>query len=332
MVLIKSRFMSTRERLLRLLNDRHFQSGSALGKRLGVSRAAIQQQIAALRGDGVPVHGVPRRGYRLAAGVSLLDAGRIQARLSELKVTDVTRLHIRPSVDSTNNELLRAAGALHGTVCLAEKQSKGRGRRGKHWVATPYRNVMLSLGWVYQEWPAAISALGLLAALAVSRALERFGIADVGIKWPNDLVWRGKKLGGVLVDLGGEAGGACRAVVGVGINVSVSAPDGERIDQPWTDLASITTVLPDRNMVAAAVIAELTSVLSKFPMHGFAGELSEWRKRHVLEGQQVEIVAEGLLLTGRVLGVDDSGALLLRDREGVRHKFYHGEVGLRAWR
>ena len=321
--------MSTREELLRLLDDQRFQSGAELGQRLGMSRAAIQQHIAALRAAQVPIVTAPRQGYRLAPGVTLLEPDRISGHLSDNAASYISRIEVLPQAGSTNTVLLNKVHTMHGAVILAEDQLAGRGRREKHWYATPYRNLMLSVGWVFEQWPAAVTALGLVAAMAVARALRRLGVKDLGIKWPNDLMWHGRKLGGILVDLAGEAGGNCRVVIGTGVNVHLQPSDAVGIDKPWVDLDRILGSPIDRNLLAAAVVDELVLTLKKFPQRGFAADSAEWQRMHVLQGQQVEIVTEQQTLRAQVERVDADGALIVSERSGVTHRFFHGEVSVR---
>jgi BirA family biotin operon repressor/biotin-[acetyl-CoA-carboxylase] ligase len=321
--------MSTREELLGLLDDRRFQSGAELGRRLGVSRAAVQQHISALRSARVPIVIAPRLGYRLDSGVSLLDPERISVNLSVDVVKAITSLEVLTQVDSTNNYLLFNERKIHGAVALAEDQHGGRGRREKRWCATPYRNLMLSVGWMFSEWPAAVTALGLVTALAVTRALASSGVKGLGLKWPNDLMYQDKKLGGILVDLAGEASGNCRAVIGIGINIKIDAADAVEIQQPWIDLAAFVASPIDRNRLAASVITEVIHSLEQFPRRGFVADAKEWRRRHILQDRQVEIVSEQQTLLATVEGVDSDGALIVCDSSGDTHRFFHGEVSVR---
>ncbi len=321
--------MSTRDELLGLLDDQRFQSGAELGRRLGVSRAAIQQHISALRSARVPILIAPRLGYRLDSGVSLLSPKRISVHLLADVVQDITSLEVLAQVDSTNSYLLRDERKIHGAVVLAEDQHGGRGRREKRWCVTPYRNLMLSVGWIFSEWPAAVTALGLVTSLAVTRALASSGITGLGLKWPNDLMYQDKKLGGILVDLAGEASGTCRAVIGIGINVRLDTVDAVDIEQPWIDLASIVESPTDRNRLAASVITEVIRSLEQFPQRGFVADAKEWRRKHILQDRQVEIVSEQQTLLATVEGVDSDGALIVRDRSGDKHRFFHGEVSVR---
>jgi len=321
--------VTTRYKLLQLLDGGRFQSGTELGDQLGVSRAAIQQHVAALRKQGLPIEATRRVGYRLENGVSLLKGEQIRRLLPNSIRDQLAQIKVLHQVDSTNSELLRMKGSMHRSVCLAEQQVGGRGRRGRQWYATPYKNLMMSMGWVYPEWPNAVSALGLVAALAAARALEDIGAQGVGIKWPNDLMWHEQKLGGILVDVSGEAGGTCEVVVGIGINVCLDAHAARYIDQPWADLTQIVSPAPERNLLAAILIRHLLDLLSSFPANGLAGCKKEWRARHVLEGKDVNLVTERETVAGRVVGVEDSGALMVRNRSGVLQRYFHGDVSIR---
>lgn len=142
---------------------------------------------------------------------------------------------ILPEVDSTNEYLKRLAfgGARSGTACLAEWQTCGRGRRGREWVSPFGANVYLSLLWRFSEGTAALGALSLAAAVAVKRALDELAAGGVELKWPNDVQWHGRKLAGILLELGGEADGPCYVVAGVGINVAMPESRAADIGQPW---------------------------------------------------------------------------------------------------
>lgn len=182
------------------------------------------------------------------------------------------RLTLLEEADSTSRVLLaRVADAdFHGSVCVAESQPRGRGRRGRAWVTTPYHNLMLSMGWRFSGAPAAMTGLSLAAGLAILEALEDYGVREGGLKWPNDILWDGRKLAGLLVDLQGEASGPCAVVLGVGINGYLDPRAARTIDQPWVDLHTITGRTVQRNRIAALVMARLRAVFTRFDREGFA--------------------------------------------------------------
>jgi BirA family biotin operon repressor/biotin-[acetyl-CoA-carboxylase] ligase len=260
-----------------------------------------------------------------ARAAFLLDARAVTQSLagSPLRVEIVER------VDSTNAELLRraATGAVHGLLLAAERQDAGRGRRGRDWIATD--GLTFTLGWHFEQPVAALSTLPLAAGVAVARALEAAGVRSVMLKWPNDLVHDGAKLGGILVEIAGDARGPSTAVIGIGINMALGDAARERIGQPATDLASIGA-LPERNRLLGSVARELGAVLDAYEREGFAPLRDEWVRRHALHARAVDVLmADGGVASGVVAGIDARGALLV-DCKGTRRTFDSADVSLRS--
>lgn len=321
-----------RHRLLEILDQHGFHTGTQMGAELGLSRAAIHKHIRALVERGVPIHRVPGRGYRLAEGITLLDQKTIAGRLSESARRLATAVEVLEEVDSTSAEIARSMGRqpLNGRICLAEKQTAGRGRRGRAWVASPYRDLMMSVGIEYRQWPQQLPTLSLVTALSIVQALEQLGAGELMLKWPNDVVHRDRKLCGVLLDVSGESHGGCRIIVGIGINVSMDTDKGRRMDQPWIDLETLTGSAPDRNEVAARCINVLLPVFDSFPERGFSGYLSQWRDRDALRGRPVTVHgADGSTAQGEADGVDESGRLRVIGEQGQVRMFTQGEVSIR---
>lgn len=322
--------MSTRHHLLHLLSNGAFQSGTALGEQLGISRAAVNKAVQALVRSGFDIHRISGRGYRLGEPFRPLSESAIRAQLAEQGVA--TTIEVLEEVDSTSQRLLRAVGLdeSHGHVCLSETQSAGRGRRGRGWIATPYRNLLMSVAWRFEFGPAAMAGLSLAAGVAVLQALEEFGVCDAGLKWPNDILLDGRKLAGLLVDVRGEAAGPSLAVLGLGLNVQIGAHDAALIDQPWAMLVERVPVPVDRNRLAALVVARLVGMFRVFEHSGFESFHAEWERRHVYTGKPVRLFAGHEEVTGVAEGIDRQGGLQLRDASGRVRTFYSGEVSLRA--
>ncbi|MGE5624950.1 MAG: bifunctional biotin--[acetyl-CoA-carboxylase] ligase/biotin operon repressor BirA [Bacillota bacterium] len=319
--------MDRNHAILHALADGRFHSGEALAESLGVSRAAVWKKIHALEKFGLAVFKVPGRGYRLADPLELLHADTISAALSPACRERLKDLAILDVVDSTNTWLQKQPGEPR--VCLAEFQSAGRGRRGRGWISPFGANLYLSLAWRFDEWPPGFTALGMVTAIAAVRALESLGLSGVNIKWPNDLIAAGRKLGGVLVDIQGEPPGATRAVIGLGLNVRMPTAAAGEIDQPWMDLATLTDHRPpERNALAAALIEALVSALDEFTHQGFAAFTEDWRNLDLVAGRAVALHSHEQTVTGVAAGVDEQGALLLRTPQGVK-RFVSGDVSLR---
>ena len=319
--------MSTRHNLFKLLADGAFHSGTALGERLGISRAAVNKAIQSLAESGIDIHRVSGRGYRLGEPFVPLSAVLIRALLKQRRVQ--ASLEILDEVDSTNEQLLRTLESPDVRVCLAEAQSGGRGRRGRSWVATPGHNILLSMSWHFDHGPAGLAGLSLAAGVAVLRALEEFGVAELGLKWPNDILCDGRKLAGLLIDVRGEASGPSRVVLGLGLNIYLTPSDCARIDQPWIALREMLPAPVDRNQLAALLIAHLLEMFRVFEHEGFNAFRAEWERRHLFQGKAVELHNGQEDSAGTVVGVDTHGALRVRDAAGEIHSFHSGDVSLR---
>lgn len=319
--------MSTRHDLFKLLADGAFHSGTALGERLGISRAAVNKAIQSLAGSGIDIHRVSGRGYRLGEPFVPLSAVSIRTLLKQRRVQ--ATVEILDEVDSTNEQLLRTLEAPGVRVCLAEAQSSGRGRRGRGWVATPGHNILLSMSWQFEQGPAGLAGLSLAAGVAVLRALEEFGVGGLGLKWPNDILCDGRKLAGLLIDVRGEASGPSRVVLGLGLNIYLTPGDAARIDQPWIALREILAAPMDRNGLAALLIAHLFEMFRIFQHDGFSAFRAEWERRHLFQGKAVELRNGQEGSVGTVVGVDAQGALRVRDVAGEIRNFHSGDVSLR---
>ena len=287
-------------------------SGSELAQRLGVTRAAVWKQIEALRALGAPIQAQAGAGYRLDWPIEALDAARIRAALAAPLRRRLGDIAVHWQIDSTSSALLRAAaaGAPDLCVCLAETQSAGRGRRGRAWQSPLGGNVYFSLLKRFAHGMGALSGLSLVAGIALVEALHDCGVAGLGLKWPNDVLADGRKLAGILVELGGEFLGPCHAVIGIGVNVHL--PHAHGIDQPYVDLATLRAPPPSRNLVVAQLLTRLCAALERFAMHGFAAFADDYARHDLLRGHAVSVRSAAGPRDGVAAGVDERGALLVR--------------------
>jgi BirA family biotin operon repressor/biotin-[acetyl-CoA-carboxylase] ligase len=325
------RFPPRRKTLLSLLADGGFHSGAALAKALGLSRTAVWGMVHDLPGLGLEVDAVSGKGYRLARPLDLLDGAAIHGELSAAAKARLSGLEVHDQLDSTNTYLMNQAalGRPGGSACLAEFQSAGRGRIGRSWLSPFGGNICLSLLWRFEDH-AAVAGLSLAVGVALLRALRRAGVEGVGLKWPNDLLWRERKLGGILLEVSGEAHGRCAVVVGVGLNVRMAPPAAQAIDQAWTDLDHITGGSPPpRNRLAAWLLEELLQLLADYPERGLPGYIEEWRQWHCCAGRRAALQLGGKMIAGVVAGVSDAGLLVLDCEEGGLREFASGDMRLR---
>ncbi|HEX7802705.1 MAG TPA: bifunctional biotin--[acetyl-CoA-carboxylase] ligase/biotin operon repressor BirA [Pseudoxanthomonas sp.] len=305
-------------------------SGDALAQEAGLTRAAMWKRIEALREAGVEIDAQAGRGYTLRHPLELLQADDIVDALPAFVRAGIASLEIAWSLDSTNSELLRRDTPAHGVAALiAERQTGGRGRRGKTWASPLAAHLYLSLSRQFSGGLARLGGLSLVAGVAAAEALHESGYAGVRLKWPNDLVVEGRKLGGLLVEGGGEHAGPVRAVIGLGLNVRMPEAMAATLDQPWTDLAHLLDAAPSRNAIAARLLTHLVPALDQFDAEGLAPFLARYARFDALAGREVAVYLAGTTQAGTAIGIAEDGALRVRI-EGQERVFHAGEVSVRA--
>jgi len=246
----------------------------------------------------------------------------LQRYLASKSSVSVDRVHWFDKIASTNDFIAEHPDS-HGRVCLAGLQCAGRGQRGKQWHAPAMSSVLMSVGWDLQA--RGVAGLSLVCGLAVKQALEAMDISAISLKWPNDILLQGEKLGGILVEVSGR-----KAVIGVGVNVDLgNSAQREQFPVatklPWTDLARNHYQL-DFHQITAELIIALTQTLDQFVREGFDYFLDSWTQAHYFHGQSVRLDgAESV--EGCVVGVDHLGGLILKVA-GAPRVFYAGEVSM----
>ena len=263
-----------------------------------------------------------------AAPFEALDAAQILADLP-LDAMPVS-LHIAQDTGSTQDDALAAAVPEQGcALFLAERQSAGRGRRGREWVSPPGANIYFSLSRRFSRPLPQLAGLSLAVGVALAEGLRSLGFGQVRLKWPNDLWIESRKLGGILVQLRPEVGGGTGAVIGVGLNVRMPAEAAQAIDQAWCDLSEFSATPVSRNAVVAALMASLLPALDEFDAHGLAHFLWRWQGLDALRGQRVQVLDGERRIEGLCLGVSGEGALRLEADDGSEVLVHGGEASLR---
>ena len=320
-----------RDQLIEILADGRFHSGEQLGARLGISRTAVWKQLRKLESMGLGLekrHGI---GYRIAEGTELLAIESIERGFLVSTRRAIKHIELFATIDSTNTYARDRATeqSCGGLLVLAEQQTAGRGRRGKTWVSPFASHLAMSLVWDFEHGARALEGLSLAVGVAVRRALRAQGVDKVELKWPNDVYSGGKKMAGILLEMIGDPTGNCSVVVGVGINYRLCDGNAQSIDQPWTDVASEAASCPSRNVLCSALVDHITAVLGGFAEHGFAPYRQEWQDADAYYGRQCILSTVRESTSGKVVGVDDRGALLLELSDGVQQTFIGGELSLR---
>lgn len=315
------------------LADGQVHSGERLAHALGVSRAAVWKGIERLRSHGIEVLAEPRRGYRLPATVELLEESRLLSALAPGRRERLCGIDVLFEVDSTNDRLLGGDPPPpdRARLCCCELQHAGRGRRGRRWLAPFGQGIAMSIGWQFRAMPRDLPALGLAIGVAIARGLARVGARGIRLKWPNDVCFEDRKLGGVLIDLRAEAEGPVHVVIGIGLNLALSASARGDIEATGVRAAAVAdacATTPTRNEVAGTVVDEVLAVLEDYERSGFAPLRAQWSALDAFANRRVRLSLGAESVHGIARGIDAEGALLL-DVDGAMRTFLSGDLSLR---
>lgn len=317
--------------VLMLLADGHFHSGQNLAGKLNVSRTVIWKAVQTLQREfGLDIFAVKGRGYRLAEPMELFDQDKLATHIANSDLTADYRLHLYTTLDSTNQFLLNnASDDLRYQACMAEMQLNGRGRRGRSWVSPFGKNIQLSVSRVIDCSMANVSGLSIAIAAAVAEYLYQLGLHDIAIKWPNDLYVGYKKLGGLLLEVKGEAEGPVKVVIGLGLNLDMSGVKPAAINQPYTDLkTAMAENQLSRNMLAAGLIVSCIKTLKVFEEKGLEDFIGLWEKFDAFLGEAVMLSSAMNSENGIYEGIDEQGNLKLKQNDQI-NVYHAGEVSLR---
>lgn len=321
-----------KERIIQLMQESQggFVSGEQLSKALGCSRTAVWKHIDALREDGYAFEAVPKRGYRLLRAPDRLNIERLQELLRTRMLG--RSAHLFDTLDSTQTmaHKLVAEGAAEGTLVIAERQTAGRGRMGRQWHSPKGTGVYMSLVLKPRVPLHFTPQLTLLAAVALCRGIKRLIDIPVGIKWPNDLLVRGKKISGILLESSAEDERLRYVIAGMGIGVNL-LPD----DYP-PELRNVATSLAieagrpiEREPLIAAVLEEFEELYALYHEQGFAPIRLMWEAYSASLHRPVRVNTHQGAVDGVAEALDDTGGLMVRLPDGQRLRIYSGEVELR---
>lgn len=336
--------MSEQAILQRLCRGR--ASAQALATELSMDEPQVRACIASLREAGIGIDESGPHEFDLIDPVRLLDSGQILAALDEATRAQVQSLQIVFDSASTQDDALAAPVPNAGcAIFLAERQTAGQGRRGRVWTSPLAANLYMSLSRRFATTLPALSGLSLVVGVVVAEsinahlatalenrapgALPNAPVASrVGVKWPNDLMVDGRKIGGILIQLRTAADGAVHAVIGVGINVRMPPQHGARIDQAWCDLQQLGLGDVSRSDLAASLLVRLLPALDQFERDGLSPFLARWNQLDSLVGKPVRILEAPDVHEGMSMGITESGALRVRQGQ-LERTFHSGEVSLR---
>ncbi|MBI5767637.1 MAG: biotin--[acetyl-CoA-carboxylase] ligase [Verrucomicrobia bacterium] len=303
-------------------------SGATLASKLGVSRVTVWLHMNKLRSAGFVFAAQRARGYRIIGRPSQPYAPLIE-----------TQLKVRPrgfslvtldETDSTNDEAERqlAAGRVTPFAVVARRQTHGRGRLGRVWHSEPNGNLYLSVAFRPRTAPEQMGAFTLWMGLNLCELLANFAQVTPGLKWPNDLLLGGRKLGGILTEARIDSDQIRDLVFGLGLNIN--SPAGgwpPEVARTAVSLAEVTGTALDFNRLTAAVLGRILLAYDNFSDGTYTQTFADlWHRFDVLRGKRITLIEGGRRHPGTVTGLDDEGALLLRDAHGRTHRFRAGEV------
>ena len=311
--------------IVNLLNEGEYQTGNTLGQTLELTRAAIWKAIQKLENYGIKIDSVKGKGYALQEPLSLLDSEKIREKLQDKNLD----IDIFENIPSTSQYLKSLDNSLLNQkikICLAEQQTQGRGRLNRVWHSPFGKNIYFSCCFPFKKDVSELSGLSLVVGLAVIKTLEMINTqADFRLKWPNDVFYENKKLAGILIEIQAETNGLCQVVISVGMNVNL-LEDNAAITQAWTSLRKITQQYIDRNALVAHLINTLLSYLKRFDAQSFAQFAQEWTKVDYLLHQEITLKNAQHTISGKVLGVNSRGQLLLQLADGDIREFSSGDA------
>ena len=305
-------------------------SGAELSQKLGVSRAAVWARIEDLRSLGYDIEASPHRGYRLLSAPDVLHADDLISRLGKTKVIG-RDVRVFQATTSTNDviEKLARDGVKEGVVVFAESQTRGRGRLGREWMSPPRRGLWFSVLLRPDLRPQETTRLTVASATALRRAIASQTGLELEIKWPNDLLVRGKKVAGILTELNAELDHVRYVILGIGVDVNLSAGDfPAELRKVATSLRAELGKPVSRPELAVAILRELDRDYARLGSGQFAAVADEWEEHGTTIGQEVTIRTGNRQIRGRAESLDEDGALLLRTDHGHLERIIGGDVTL----
>ena len=307
--------------LLRSFNSNQPVSLGELAMVTGLSIEEVEKTCNWLIGIGVPLSRPSADTAQLARPILPMNLEQIQQAVSTFDIDLANKIELFEEIDSTNQYLmsLPLEQLKHKQVCIAEYMTAGRGRQQKKWYGGAYENLMLSIAWEFHA-EVRLSGLSLAVAVMVVNCLQQICDAPFRLKWPNDVLVDEQKLSGILIEVRDT-----KVIVGIGINCNLSFSDQLEIDQAATSLFELLGHQVDRSELTAVLLGELSDGLELFAVNGLDAFREEWMRLHAYQGRRMRTLGNSMC-EGRAVGIDRSGALLIRMDNGQIAPINSGEL------
>lgn len=320
--------MSLIQYTLKFLADGQYHSKKEISYFLGISAgltSKILQQVVEL---GINLE-ENEGNYRISGGLELLNKKLILNELGSTRPL-LSQLEILTSIDSTNTYLLKRKKTTKTSAVFAEQQTAGRGQFNRRWASSSFaKNIALSILWHFPNEPNKLTGLSLVIGLAVVQALKEYGLKNIKLKWPNDIVYHRKKLAGVLIETYLSKSTACPTIIGIGLNLYPPLINTDFINQAMTDIYSIQKLHPQRNRLAGLLLKNVLTTLLEFQTKGFSAFIKTWNKLDSLKASLICIQTNNGLLEGIAQGINSQGQFCI-EIKGKTHCFNSGEIRISA--
>ncbi len=311
--------------LLQIVSDGQCHTVFDLLQTLGLNQVMLKKQFKQLKSYGLNIVQPFETSYQLQEPIELFDFDTIfqamhyaELNFPELQIFDV--------INSTNSYALAYENQNHPFICLAEYQTAGKGRQGRQWFSPYASGICLSVKYTYEQPLFPMSGIAIAVAVTIAKTLRELGANNIGIKWPNDIVWQSHKLAGILVE-GIQEHQTWTVVIGIGMNLKVPAHTLSMIDQKWTDLWTVLNQKQiSRNQLTITLIKNMLHCLKKYAQTGLEPWLMDWQTFDVLTGKQIQLETPQGIIAGKMVGIDEIGRLYLAGHE---QPYISGEVHIK---
>ena len=317
--------MQILESTLNLLADGKFHSEKEISKFLGIPYKIVPEVLKRILDLSINLEIVNNKNYRISGGLELLDISYIVNELGEDKQL-LSQLEVLTLVDSTNNYLLNKTEYNGNYAVFAEQQTAGRGQFERIWYSNFGKNIALSLLWQFSNPLNKLTGLTLIVGIAVVKALEEYGLKKIWLKWPNDIIYEGKKLAGVLIESRSMKRKIQKMVIGIGLNLYNPSTTNSSINhQAITSIFSLQNLQPRRNLLSVLILKNLLRTLTEFETKGLDYFMPDWQRLDNLAGKLITIQNQTNFLEGIGRGINTQGQLCVQIKNRI-HYFNHGEI------
>ena len=316
--------------LKKLKEQARYISGEDISKTLNVSRTAVWKHINELRKDGYVIESSSKKGYRFVQAPDILDRREINIPQGQLIGGNIQHF---AEIDSTNNYAKKIAseGCAHGTVVVADRQTMGRGRIGRQWQSDSADGLWFSIVVRPELEPENIQVITLATSVAVVEAIKETQGIICGIKWPNDIILDGRKLGGILTELSAEPGHVNYVVVGIGINVN---QDLEHFDYEIRQKAVSLKMYDNKPVQRSKLLGSILTSFEKLYKSVLLGKnkdiIDKWSEYSVTIGKEVKVAYRNVEYIGTAQSIAADGRLIVKCKDGVTREISAGEIQVRG--